>query len=117
MLRASSDGTGFQVDPEELSGVAGRLGQAYDDFTTAITDFHGLECYCAGMFGDSNVGAAWVAVNSAWAEELTAAGAALAELIHKVSTTAQLYQETEASITATIAASITASSTGTMRVR
>lgn len=99
MRVAPDGGSGFQVDPASLSGVAGQLGRAYDDYNNVIVDFFGTACYGADVFGDAGVGQAWTAFNDAWTNELNLSSAALAEAVEKVSTSAQLYQETEDSVT------------------
>ncbi|HEX3790789.1 MAG TPA: type VII secretion target [Pseudonocardiaceae bacterium] len=93
-------GSGFGVDPAQLKGVAGQLGKAYDDVNTAITDFSGSECLDAAVFGDFGMGPAWSAFDSAWASELSVTGAAISELITKVSTTADNYRNTDDRIAA-----------------
>ncbi|HEY3867797.1 MAG TPA: hypothetical protein VGM10_05585 [Actinocrinis sp.] len=95
-------GSGFQVDPASLSGVAGQLGRVYDDYNTVIADFYDSLCYSADAFGDSGVGQAWTAFNTAWGSELSVDSDALAEAVRKVSTSAQLYQETEDNVTAAV---------------
>lgn len=59
MLVDPGGGSGFEVDPAQLAGVAGQLGKAYDDFTTAMNDYIGDECYDPAVFGDSGMAAAW----------------------------------------------------------
>ena len=100
MLIEEGDGADFQVDPGQLTGVAGQLGRAYDDFNTVIADYDGAACTAdASMFGDATVGQAATAFNTAWAAELEVYVEALAEMVRNVSTTAQRYQETERAAT------------------
>jgi hypothetical protein len=93
------DGTGFDVDPAQLSGVAGQLGKVYDDYNTALADFDSGPCVADGVYGDSGVAQAANSCFGAWAQELSFTQSALHEMVEKVSTSAQLYQETESTIT------------------
>jgi hypothetical protein len=97
-------GSGFAVDPAELKGAAGQLGQAYDDFDTAITDYGGSVCYDPAAFGDFGLGDAWSAFNSAWASEMSVTSAAIAEMINKINTTSDNYGGTDAHNAGTIRA-------------
>jgi uncharacterized protein YukE len=97
-MRGGDGGSGFQVDPAQLSGVAGELGRAYDDFNTAIVD-DDMAYTDPSAFGDQAVGQAWQAFDSAWTSEMADYAAALAEMERNVETTAQRYQETEQAVT------------------
>ena len=99
MLIGDDSGSDFQVDPAQLSGAAGQLGRAYDDFNTALVDYYGAACEDASVFGDATVGQAATAFNTALASELELYVEALAEMVRNVSTTAQRYQETERAVT------------------
>jgi hypothetical protein len=92
-------GTGFDVDPAQLTGIAGRMGKVYDDYDTALADFESAPCVADGVYGDSGVAQAADSCFSAWAQELSFTLSALQEMVEKVSTSAQLYQETESAIT------------------
>jgi hypothetical protein len=109
-MRIGDGGSDFQVDPEQLGGVAGELGRAYDDFQTAIVDdgmaFTEPSAFgdaAVGQawqaFGDAAVGQAWQAFDGAWTGEMAEVSAALAEMVRNVETTAQRYRETEQAIT------------------
>ena len=102
MLQSTGGGVGFRVDPAGLTGVAGQVGKAYDDLNGAIADFHGGDGLPPDAFGDSGVADAWVAFSAAWSHELSLTREALAELVRKVSTTAQRYEEGEAAIVASV---------------
>jgi uncharacterized protein YukE len=95
------DGSDFQVDPAQLTGVAGQLGKAYDDFNTALADYYGAACTAdtETVFGDAAVAHAATAFNTAWGSELELYVEALAEMVRNVETTAQRYQETERAVT------------------
>jgi uncharacterized protein YukE len=97
-MRIGDGGSDFQVDPEQLGGVAGELGRAYDDFQTAIVD-DGMAFTEPSAFGDAAVGQAWQAFDGAWTGEMAEVSAALAEMVRNVETTAQRYRETEQAIT------------------
>jgi hypothetical protein len=88
-------GDGFAVDPAQLSGVAGQLGEAYDDFNRAITDYSGNACYSQSDFGDFGMGSAWSNFDGAWAGEMNVLDSALAELIQKVKLTNINYRDNE----------------------
>jgi uncharacterized protein YukE len=88
----------FQVDPAQLSGVAGDLGRAYDDFNTAIAD-DDLAYTDPSAFGDQPVGQAWQSFDEAWSSEMSTYQQALVEMVRNVETTAQRYQETEQAVT------------------
>ncbi|HEV2639858.1 MAG TPA: hypothetical protein VGX23_32295 [Actinocrinis sp.] len=92
-------GSGYQVDPASLAGVAGQIGQAYDDYNTVIVDYLGSACYSEGIFGDPGVGQAWTAFNSAWGDELSVTSEALGEAAQKISAALQQYQSAEHAIT------------------
>jgi uncharacterized protein YukE len=100
-VRIGDDGgSDFQVDPAQLTGVAGQLGKAYDDFNTVLADYYGAACTdTETVFGDAAVGQAVTAFNTAWGSELEVYVEALAEMVRNVSTTAQRYQETERAVT------------------
>jgi Excreted virulence factor EspC, type VII ESX diderm len=84
---------GFSVDPAELGGVAGQIGVAYDDLTTAISQY-GREDPSAGDFG-SQVAGAWSGFDSAWAQELNVLGLATTEMASKVRTAGTNYATAE----------------------
>ena len=95
---------GFAVDPAALGGVAGELGQAYDDLNTAF----GQVCATSSAGDDGSVFAApevvtaWNAFCTAFLNEFDEDVAALSELINRLMTTAQRYTETEAQVTGSI---------------
>ncbi|HEV2634335.1 MAG TPA: hypothetical protein VGX23_04250 [Actinocrinis sp.] len=95
-------GPGFQVDPAGLAGMAGRVGRAYDDFGGAVVGFREGGGSFPSAFGEFGVGDAWTSFNAAWSSELDVTRSALAELIRKVSTTAQRYEEAEATVIASV---------------
>jgi hypothetical protein len=95
-------GTGFGVDPAALAGVSGQIGKAYDDVGGAVADFRASEGLSPEVLGDFGVGDAWAGFNAAWSNELDVTRAALAELVGKVSATAQRYEENEAAIIASV---------------
>lgn len=97
-MRIGDGGGDFQVDPAQLSGVAGDLGHAYDDFNTAIAD-DDMAYTDPSAFGDQAVGQAWQAFDGAWAGEMAETVEAIAEMVRNVETTAQRYQETEHAVT------------------
>jgi Excreted virulence factor EspC, type VII ESX diderm len=80
-MRVGLDG-GFSVDLAELGGVAGQIGLAYDDLTTAIGQY-GQEAASSGDFG-SQVAGAWSDFDGAWAQELNVLGLAITEMASKV---------------------------------
>lgn len=84
-------GDGFAVDPAGLDGVAGQLGRCYDDFDAASEEF--TRGGPASAFGD--VRDAWSGFDDAWTAELLTTKTAIAELIGKVSSTADTYRDTE----------------------
>jgi hypothetical protein len=84
---------GFSVDPAQLGGVAGQIGVAYDDLTTAISQY-GLQSPSAGDFG-SLVAGSWSAFDGAWAQELNALGLAINEMASKVHTAGTNYATAE----------------------
>lgn len=86
-----ASGDGFAVDPARLDGVAGQLGRCYDDFSAAAGEFAGGGP--AQVLGD--VRDAWTGFDNAWTNELLTTKTALAELIGKVSSTADTYRDTE----------------------
>ena len=87
-MRVGPDG-GFSVDLAELGGVAGQIGVAYDDLTTAITQY-GQEAPSAGDFG-SEVAGSWSNFDGAWAQELNVLGLAITEMASKVHTVGTNY--------------------------
>ena len=87
MVRVS-DG-GFSVDLAALGGVAGQIGVAYDDLTTAISQY-GQETPSAGDFG-SQVAGAWSGFDGAWAQELNVLGLGISEMASKVHTAGTNY--------------------------
>jgi hypothetical protein len=87
-MQAVPDG-GFSVDLAELGGVAGQIGVAYDDLTTAISQY-GQESSSAGDFG-SQVAGSWSAFDGAWAQELNVLGLATTEMASKVHTAGTNY--------------------------
>jgi hypothetical protein len=87
-MRVVPDG-GFSVDLAELGGVAGQIGLAYDDLTTAINQY-GQETPSSGEFG-SQVAGAWSAFDAAWAQELNVLGLAMTEMASKVHTAGTNY--------------------------
>jgi hypothetical protein len=100
MLIEDDGGSDFQVDPAGLTGVAGQLGRAYDDFNTVIVDYYGAaDADGSNVFGDPTVGQAATAFNTAWGAEFEVYVEAIAEMVRNVSTTAQRYQETERAVT------------------
>jgi hypothetical protein len=84
---------GFSVDLAELGGVAGQIGVAYDDLTTAIGQY-GQESASAGDFG-SQVAGAWCSFDGAWAQELNVLGLATTEMASKVHTAGTNYATAE----------------------
>jgi hypothetical protein len=84
---------GFSVDLAELGGVAGQIGVAYDDLTTAISQY-GRESPSAGDFG-SQVAGSWSAFDGAWAQELNVLGLATTEMVSKVHTVGTNYAAAE----------------------
>jgi len=81
-MRVVPDG-GFAVDVAALGGVAVQIGLAYDDLTTAITQY-GQEAPAApGDFG-SEVAGPWSDFDGAWAQELNVFGLALSEVCSNV---------------------------------
>jgi hypothetical protein len=84
---------GFSVDPAELGGVAGQIGVAYDDLTTAISQY-GSQAPSAGDFG-SQVAGAWSDFDGAWAQELNVLGLAITEMAGKVQTAGTNYATAE----------------------
>jgi hypothetical protein len=80
---------GFSVDPAELGGVAGQIGVAYDDLTTAINQY-GQGSAAPGDFG-SEVAGSWSAFDGAWAQELNVLGLAITEMASKVHTAGTNY--------------------------
>lgn len=87
-MRVGPDG-GFSVDLAELGGVAGQIGLAYDDLTTAISQY-GQEAASSGDFG-SQVSGAWSDFDGAWAQELNVLGLAISEMASKVHTAGTNY--------------------------
>jgi Excreted virulence factor EspC, type VII ESX diderm len=87
-MQAVPDG-GFSVDLAELGGVAGQIGVAYDDLTTAITQY-GQEAAAPGDFG-SEVAGSWSDFDGAWAQELNVLGLAITEMASKVHTAGTNY--------------------------
>jgi uncharacterized protein YukE len=85
--------SGFEVDPATLKGAAGKLGTAYDNFLAVVSDFDSSGAFDPSLFGD--VQDAWSSFDTAWANEVTTTRAAIAELIQKVSTTADAYSNTD----------------------
>lgn len=73
---------GYAVDLARLGGVAGEIGLAYDDLTTAITQY-GQQAPAPGDLG-SEVAGSWSDFDGAWAQELNVYGLALTELARKV---------------------------------
>ncbi|MBO0806198.1 MAG: hypothetical protein J2P25_24385 [Nocardiopsaceae bacterium] len=90
-------GDGFEVDPARLHGVAGELGSCYDDFCAVSEEFarggSGSAVSGSAVFGD--VGSAWSSFDNAWTNELLTTKTAIAELIGKVSSTADTYRDVE----------------------
>ena len=80
---------GFSVDLAELGGVAGQIGVAYDDLTTAINQY-GQETPSAGDFG-SQVAGSWSDFDGAWAQELNVLGLAITEMVSKIHTVGTNY--------------------------
>jgi hypothetical protein len=80
---------GFSVDLAELGGVAGQIGVAYDDLTTAINQY-GQETPSAGDFG-SQVAGSWSDFDGAWAQELNVLGLAISEMVSKIHTVGTNY--------------------------
>jgi hypothetical protein len=80
---------GFSVDLAELGGVAGQIGVAYDDLTTAISQY-GQETPSAGDFG-SQVAGSWSDFDGAWAQELNVLGLAITEMASKIHTVGTNY--------------------------
>lgn len=87
----SAPGDGFEVDPARLDGVAGELGRCYDDFSEAAQEFS------RGGSGSSfgAIQGAWASFDSAWSDELLTTKTAIAELIGKVSSTADTYRDAD----------------------
>jgi hypothetical protein len=92
-IAVPSGDDGFSVDPAHLAGVAGQLGQAFDDLSTAITQY-GSGSATLADFG-SEVASGWSNFDGAWAQELNILGLALTEMIRKVSKTAVGYSTAE----------------------
>ena len=98
----SGDGSGFNVDPATLSGVAGLLGSAYDELNAAFGSMIDGSDADVSVFGDPDVVQPWSDFCTDYFAELQVDSAALAELISKLMTTAQRYQETEANVTGAV---------------
>ena len=98
-MRVAPDG-GFSVDLAELGGVAGQIGVAYDDLTTAITQY-GQEAASSGDFG-SEVEGAWSDFDGAWAQELNVLGLAITEMASKVHTAGTNYASADSANTRNI---------------
>ena len=95
---------GFSVDPASLSGVAGQVGRAYDDYDTVIVYFCGTGDTPSGTeLGQDGVPAAWSAFESAWGAELSTTSLALAELTRKLQATSENYSTNEAKVAGAIA--------------
>jgi hypothetical protein len=88
---------GFGVDLAQLGGVAGQIGVAYDDLTTAITQY-GQETPAPGDFG-SEVAGSWSAFDGAWAQELNVLGLAITEMVSKVHAAGANYAATDSAST------------------
>jgi hypothetical protein len=96
-------GDGFSVDPASLSGVAGQVGRAYDDYNTVIVYFCGADVPSGTELGQDGVPAAWSAFESAWSAELSTTSLALAELTRKLQATSDNYRANEAKVAEGIA--------------
>jgi uncharacterized protein YukE len=92
---------GFSIDPAQMGGVAGQIGKARDELTTAIVRYGSQETLVPGDFG-SEVAGAWSNFDGAWAQELNVLGQALTELISKVQSAAASYAGAESSNTRAI---------------
>src|SRR5580658_9048284 len=101
-MREPMPGGGFAVDPATLTGVAGQLGTAYDDLNTAFGDILSSSSADASVFGDPDVAGPWGDFCSDYFAEVQEDVNALSELIEKLLTTAQRYQETEADVTGSV---------------
>ena len=84
----------FAIDPAGLSGVAGKVGKVYDDADATSTAVYRASLSATAV-GDADVAAACADFQRAWETESAVTVAALAEFVRKVSTAAQLYQETD----------------------
>ena len=95
-------GAGFAVDPATLTGVAGTLGAAHDELNATFVDVVNGSSVDAEVFGDPEVAGSWGDFSSAYLVELQEDINALSELVNKLLTTAQRYEEAEASVTGAV---------------
>lgn len=96
---------GFHVDPAALQGAAGRLGRAYDEFQSVITDSVSVQYSdnSPASLGDGVV-EAWLSFGQAWGAEAGVMGQALVEMITRLYENAANYKATEDDNTASLIA-------------
>jgi len=94
------DGTEFFVDPAGLHGIAGEVGRVYDDVNTALTDWIAAVALSAEELGDADLASDYSRFMQAWSQETNLNESALGELVKKVSTANQLFQETDDGLSA-----------------
>jgi uncharacterized protein YukE len=95
------DGTEFFLDPAGLQGVAGEVGRVYDDVNTALTDWADAVDLSAEELGDPDLASDYSKFMQAWSQETNLGESALGDLVKKVSTANQLFQETDDGLSAT----------------
>jgi hypothetical protein len=91
-------GSAFAVDPATLTGVAGTLGQSYDELNDALAALITPASLTGGDFGDPGVAAAWNSYWTACQNEFSDDVAAVQELIDNLIGTADNYLKVDESI-------------------
>jgi hypothetical protein len=86
--------SGFGVDRELMGGVAAQLGNAGDEFGTAIDRYDSQPGAGPSAFG-SDVARAWSDFHSAWADDLHLTGRELSDLSDKVTMSRRNYSIAE----------------------
>ncbi|MGW4771304.1 hypothetical protein ACWEO2_25075 [Nocardia sp. NPDC004278] len=85
---------GFEMDPDRLPGVAGRLGHIFDDFADTMLPLATTDVTEAQL-GDPDVGKAWTAFHEAWSAEAKTAAGAFAEFVQAMACVTGAYESAD----------------------
>jgi hypothetical protein len=90
----NGNGNGFSFDPALLDGLAGKIGDAYDDMAGAIGEFTDQEPDSPDDLG-SEVSAQWKKWHPTFEQELSALKEAIGGMITKILSAGTLYETVE----------------------